>query len=74
MKNSYKKLIVLMLVPANSVATPYALAYEELVVPLVKAVQELSKTIDSLTIHQKMTDSLQNEKINSLQGHLTTFI
>lgn len=33
--------------PANS-SDPYALSYQEIVVPLVKAVQELSKTIDSL--------------------------
>lgn len=33
--------------PANS-SDPYALAYAEIVVPLVKAVQELSKTVDSL--------------------------
>ncbi|MBI5219046.1 MAG: tail fiber domain-containing protein [Bacteroidia bacterium] len=36
----------------------YGLRYAEFVVPLVKAVQELNKTIDSLKIHQKTTDSL----------------
>jgi trimeric autotransporter adhesin len=39
--------------PANS-TDPYALSYAEIVVPLVKAVQELSKKIDSL----KSSDSL----------------
>ncbi len=33
--------------PAND-TDPYSLAYAEIVVPLVKAVQELSKTVDSL--------------------------
>lgn len=45
--------------PANS-NDPYALSYAEIVVPLVKAVQELSKTIDSL----KTTDSLAAIKAN----------
>ncbi|NTW34297.1 MAG: hypothetical protein HGB12_17040 [Bacteroidetes bacterium] len=36
----------------------YSLAYGSFVVPIVKAVQELSKTIDSLKNHQLITDSL----------------
>jgi hypothetical protein len=43
--------------PDNN-ADPYGLSYAEMVVPLVKAVQELSHTIDSLKVHQKTTDSL----------------
>ena len=42
---------------ANS-TDPYALSYEEIVVPLVKAVQELSKANDSLKSAKKTTDSL----------------
>jgi len=64
--------------PANS-TDPYALAYAEIVVPLVKSVQELSKTTDSLKIHQKMSDSLnaiqagiQATTINSLLIHQAT--
>lgn len=61
--------------PSNS-KDPYALNYMEFVVPLVKAVQEQQKMIDSLKQHQKTTDSLfvqqKNtdslliEKVNSL--------
>lgn len=36
----------------------YALSYSEIVVPLVKAVQELSRSLDSLSHHSKKTDSL----------------
>ena len=43
--------------PAND-TDPYSLVYAEIVVPLVKAVQELSKTVDSLKQHQLQTDSL----------------
>jgi hypothetical protein len=43
--------------PTNSTDL-YALAYGEFVVPLVKAVQELSKTNDSLKSALKTTDSL----------------
>jgi hypothetical protein len=43
--------------PANS-TDPYTLAYAEIVVPLVKAVQELSKSNDSMKQHQKIIDSL----------------
>jgi hypothetical protein len=43
--------------PENS-TDPYALSYAEIVVPLVKAVQELSKANDSLKSVQKTTDSL----------------
>jgi hypothetical protein len=54
--------------PANS-SDPYALAYSEIVVPLVKAVQELSGTVDSLKSRQRNTDSLisKQEKTDSLQ-------
>jgi hypothetical protein len=45
--------------PANN-TDPYTLAYAEIVVPLVKAVQELSHTIDSMAVHSRSTDSLLN--------------
>lgn len=57
--------------PANS-TDPYALNYAEIVVPLVKAVQELSKTADSLKAHQKTSDSLsaiQAATVHSLLSH-----
>ncbi|OFX27992.1 MAG: hypothetical protein A2X08_15780, partial [Bacteroidetes bacterium GWA2_32_17] len=44
--------------PADSITTPYALSYAEFVVPLVKAVQEQQKMIDSLKQRQNVTDSL----------------
>lgn len=43
--------------PSNSTDL-YALSYGAFVVPLVKAVQELSHNFDSLARHSKMTDSL----------------
>jgi hypothetical protein len=43
--------------PANNTDI-YGIAYQEIVVPLVKAMQELSHTVDSLSSHSKMTDSL----------------
>ena len=43
--------------PVNS-NDAYALRYEEIVVPLVKAVQELSHIVDSMASHSKITDSL----------------
>ncbi len=46
----------------------YALSYSEIVVPLVKAVQELSKTNDSLKRVAKSTDSL----LTVVQTQLTT--
>lgn len=56
--------------PANA-NDPYAISYEGLVVPLVKAVQELSKTADSLKALTHKLDSsndvLQN-KVNNLTG------
>ncbi len=48
----------------------YSLAYGEIVVPLVKAVQELKYTIDSLKTLQKITDSLNTD----LQKILNTTI
>jgi hypothetical protein len=45
-------------VPADSNKEMYSLGYAEIVVPLVKAVQELSGTVDSLKSRQKTTDSL----------------
>ncbi|NTW31528.1 MAG: hypothetical protein HGB12_02695 [Bacteroidetes bacterium] len=44
--------------PADINTSAYSLGYAEIVVPLVKAVQELSKTTDSLKIHQVTTDGL----------------
>jgi hypothetical protein len=55
--------------PENS-TDPYALSYSELVVPLVKAVQELSKISDSLKRAKKTTDSL----LTVMQTQLTTNI
>ena len=51
--------------PANN-ADPYALAYGELVVPLVKAVQELNKKVDSLQILHKA----QQNQITQMQNDL----
>ena len=51
--------------PANS-TDPYSMAYAELVVPLVKAVQELSKKVDSLQILNK----LQQKQIAQIQNDL----
>ena len=45
-------------IPADTSNGYYNLAYSQFVVPLVKAIQELSKTIDSLKSHQNTTDSL----------------
>jgi trimeric autotransporter adhesin len=55
--------------PANS-TDPYALSYAEIVVPLVKAVQELNKTADSLKAHQKTSDSLSTIQATTLQNLL----
>jgi len=52
--------------PANNTA-PYALSYAEFVVPLVKAVQELSQAVDSL----KFLSKEQQNKLNQLQNDLT---
>jgi len=41
----------------SSSSDPYGLNYAEIVVPLVKAVQELSKTVDSLTMVTAKLDS-----------------
>jgi len=43
--------------PGNS-ADPYALSYQEMVVPIVKAIQELSKANDSLTSLTTRQDSI----------------
>ena len=43
--------------PSNN-TDPYALNYAEIVVPVVKAVQELSKSNDSLKQHQQISDNL----------------
>jgi len=51
--------------PANN-TDPYSMAYSELVVPLVKAVQELSKKTDSLQILNK----LQQQQITKIQNDL----
>jgi hypothetical protein len=51
----------------------YTLAYSQFVVPLVKAVQELSKQADNLKAGNAKLDSVvqaQNEKINALQNQL----
>lgn len=51
----------------------YGLGYSEFVVPLVKAVQELSKITDSLTIIKTQQDSIidtQNSKIVDIQNQL----
>jgi hypothetical protein len=52
----------------------YGLNYAEFVVPLVKAVQELSKTTDSVTTKSTKQDSViasQNKKIDDLQAQIT---
>ena len=51
--------------PANN-TDPYTMAYSEFVVPLVKAVQELSKKTDSLQILNK----LQQKQIAQIQNDL----
>jgi hypothetical protein len=51
----------------------YSLAYSQFVVPLVKAVQELSKITDSLTTVKTKQDStinVQNSKIADLQNQI----
>ncbi|MCW3070863.1 MAG: hypothetical protein JWO44_753 [Bacteroidetes bacterium] len=51
----------------------YGLAYSQFVVPLVKAVQELSQQADNLKSGNAKLDSVvkaQNEKINALQNQL----
>lgn len=51
--------------PSNT-NDPYAVRYEEFVVPLVKAVQELSKTVDSLkTVISKNGQSTINNGVNA---------
>lgn len=51
--------------PANT-TDPYAIAYAEIVVPLVKAVQELSKQNDSL----KTLDSIKDARIQEIEDKL----
>jgi trimeric autotransporter adhesin len=53
----------------NNNTDVYALNYAEIVVPLVKAVQELSKTIDSIKSIQKKSDSINTAIINGLMNH-----
>ena len=55
-------------VPADTSTGVYSLGYTEIVVPLVKAVQELSDTIDSLKSKQKILDSLQTTTVDSLKN------
>lgn len=53
----------------------YSLAYSQFVVPLVKAVQELDKTIDSLKTSDSLADiraNIQTGIINSLLSHQQT--
>ena len=52
--------------PTDSNSNHYALRYEEIVVPLVKAVQELSKEVDSLKAAnvKGATQRLQNNGNN----------
>ena len=54
--------------PANS-SDPYSLSYSELVVPLVKAVQELSKKTDSLKTKSTNQDSINaaNKTVQNAQ-------
>lgn len=59
-------------VPADTNTGIYSLGYTEIVVPLVKAVQELSHIIDSMASHSKTIDSLMNKQkisdsLNALQ-------
>ncbi|MGQ0828777.1 MAG: T9SS type A sorting domain-containing protein [Bacteroidota bacterium] len=54
-------------VPSNA-NDPYALSYAEIVVPLVKAVQELSKTADSLETKTQNLDSTNTAKDEALQA------
>jgi trimeric autotransporter adhesin len=53
--------------PANA-TDPYALSYAEIVVPLVKAVQELSKKADSLETETAGLDSINAFKETQLQA------
>jgi hypothetical protein len=55
-------------VPTDTNTVNYSLNYAEIVVPLIKAVQELSGTIDSLKSNQKTTDSLQTKTLDSLKN------
>jgi len=59
-------------VPSDASTNNYTISYATFVVPLVKAVQEQQKIIDSLMQHQKTTDSLQTATINSLLIHQAT--
>ncbi|HXB12437.1 MAG TPA: tail fiber domain-containing protein, partial [Bacteroidia bacterium] len=62
--------------PDNS-STHYALNYSEIVVPLVKAVQELSRTSDSLTVVTHKQDSIirKQDSINSsLQSQINRIV
>src|ERR1019366_7666489 len=59
--------------PSNN-TNPYGLGYEEFVVPLVKAVQELSNIIDSVKIVKTKQDSINTALSNqnaALQSQLT---
>jgi len=51
--------------PVNN-TDPYSMNYSEIVVPLVKAVQELSKKVDTLQI----LNALQQNKLNQMQNDL----
>lgn len=55
--------------PANA-TDPYAIAYAEIVVPLVKAVQELSKQNDSL----KTLDSAKNARVQEIENKLNELV
>ena len=62
--------------PDNS-DNPYGLGYEEFVVPLVKAVQELSEITDSLTTVKTQQDSTikaQNLRIADIENQLNKLI
>ncbi|MCE9537685.1 MAG: tail fiber domain-containing protein, partial [Bacteroidetes bacterium] len=62
--------------PSSIVSTPtnnndpYALSYAEFVVPLVKAVQELSKAADSTTTATAKKDSINDAKIQAMQNKI----
>jgi trimeric autotransporter adhesin len=70
-------------VPTDTSTGIYSLGYSEIVVPLVKAVQELSGTIDSLKNNQKITDSLiskqkttdslQTKTLDSLENVISSY-
>lgn len=59
--------------PDNS-ADPYALNYAEIVVPLVKAVQELSKGADSTQAAASVKDSINESKLDALQNQVNQLL